>query len=282
MSYLSSRHVSTQACTFTSQFSAMSTAAAKKPTFVNVHGAWHRPVHGEKLAAVMEAHGYRMVSVALPSSVEPGAEIPDDCQPDVDVIRKAVLEELDNGLDVIVVTHSYGGIPGTSALRGLDAASRKKAGFNTSVAALAGMATFFVPEGCTVLEGQEPNSPSIADPNIKAALPLKDPGPIHTFYHDLAKDEAERYAAALRPMSLPALMSPNQFAAYEVIPTHYLLCTEDRAILYNGQRRMTQRIKNAGSFIRVETVKCGHSPFLSMPERTAEFLRRTAGEQILE
>ena len=217
-----------------------------------------------------------------PSSVEPGAEIPDDCQPDIDVIRKTVLEELDNGLDVIVVTHSYGGIPGTSALRGLDAASRKKAGFNTSVAALAGMATFLVPEDCTVMYGREPNPPSLADPNTKAALPLKDPGPIHTFYHDLAKEEAEKYAATLRPMSLPALMSPNQFAPYEVIPTHYLLCTEDRAILYEGQKMITQRIKDAGCFIREETVKCGHSPFLSMPERTAEFLRRTAGEQIPE
>ena len=32
--------------------------------------------------------------------------------------------------------------------------------------------------------------------------------------------------------------------------------------------------------VRVEEVASSHSPFLSMPERVAEFIRRSAGENI--
>jgi len=32
--------------------------------------------------------------------------------------------------------------------------------------------------------------------------------------------------------------------------------------------------------IREEIVDSGHSPFLSMTERTADFIRRTAGERV--
>ena len=42
---------------------------------------------------------------------------------------------------------------------------------------------------------------------------------------------------------------------------------------------MVERIEKDGRCgVRVEHVKASHSPFLSMPERAVEFLRRSAGE----
>lgn len=256
--------------------------ASKRPTFVLVHGAWHRPAHGEKLVAALKAHGYNTVAPALASVIENGAPIPETMQPDIDVVRKAVMDVLDDGSDVIVVTHSYGGLPGSAALEGLDPATRKKQGFQTSVVALAGISTFFQPVGWTAADGREQNPPQIADPSGKATMPLKDPEPYHWFYHDLPKEEAEKYTSMLKPMSLMALMDKSKFAAYEVIPTHYLLCTQDYALLYEGQKLIVQRMKDAGANVREETIVSSHSPFLSMPERTADFLRRTAGENIPE
>ena len=254
---------------------------APKPTFVLVHGAWHRPVHGEKLVAALGRHGYHSVALALPSTVEPGAPVPEDSQADIDVIRQAIVDVLESGSDAIVVTHSYGGIPGMSALKDLDTASRRKAGFDTSVTALAGISTFFQPVGWDLRDGREENPRYLADMSEPAKLPIEGQS-IPAFYADLPEDEAQKYTSLLRPMSLAALIDKCRFAAYEFVPVHYLLCTEDRAITYEGQKMIVKRIKDAGFDVRTETVASSHSPFLSMPERTADFLRRTAGEQVPE
>jgi hypothetical protein len=46
------------------------------------------------------------------------------------------------------------------------------------------------------------------------------------------------------------------------------------------QELMVQGVLDSGTQIRVEEVESGHSPFYSMPERTAEFVRRAAGESL--
>lgn len=252
---------------------------SQKPTFVLVHGAWHQPAHGAKLVKALEGHGYNTVAVALPSSVEEGASIPEDMQTDVDEVRKSILKVLDRS-DVIVVTHSYGGLPGSAAIEGLDTATRKKEGHNTSVVALAGISTFLQPVGMTVGDGREENPPGCTDFSAKATLPTGDAK--YWFYHDCEQEEAEKYVRLLRPMSMSVLISKSTFAAFEVVPTHYLLCSDDKIFPYEGQKMVVQRIRDAGFKVREETVHTSHSPFLSQPERTADFLRRTAGEDIPE
>lgn len=55
--------------------------------------------------------------VPLPSvGVNPGVP---DFSADVDAIRKTVQSVLDKGTDVVVLMHSYGGLPGSAALKGL-------------------------------------------------------------------------------------------------------------------------------------------------------------------
>ncbi|USW52384.1 hypothetical protein Slin15195_G057030 [Septoria linicola] len=63
----------------------------------------------------------------------PGAWHKPDCfppnfNPDVDVIRKHIEAAADAGQDVVVVAHSYGSIPTSEAIKGLDLKSRQAAG----------------------------------------------------------------------------------------------------------------------------------------------------------
>lgn len=44
---------------------------------------------------------------------------PQDCNADVAVIRKNVLEHLDSGRNVVLVVHSYAGTVGSEAVKGL-------------------------------------------------------------------------------------------------------------------------------------------------------------------
>lgn len=89
----------------------------KSTTFVLIPGAWHPPSCFDLVAQRLRGAGYRVVCEAHASV---GAEPPiTDYQLDVAIARRAIEDELDRGQDVVVFMHSYGGVVGTEACRGL-------------------------------------------------------------------------------------------------------------------------------------------------------------------
>ncbi|KIW94800.1 uncharacterized protein Z519_04777 [Cladophialophora bantiana CBS 173.52] len=251
-----------------------------KPTFVIVHGAWHRPAHFEPLMTALNRHGYRAVAPALPSVHKAPTEIVPDHHEDVAAVRQAILDELDGGADVIVVPHSYGGIPASGAVRGLDRQSRAAAGgHTTAVVAIAAITSFIIPAGTSIVDTDQHERPTV--PDILA------PPPAELFYHDLLPAaESERWSALLNPMSSHALFDTCTFSAYTALPIHYLMATDDRAMDFAKQERVVARMRAADGAvlpIRTEVLQgCGHSPFLSRVEETVAFLRRSAGEDVPE
>ncbi|KAI1625381.1 Alpha/beta hydrolase fold-1 [Exophiala viscosa] len=248
----------------------------KKPTFVLIHGAWHQPAHWDPLITSLNAHGYKTIAPALPSVANVQTAPCKDINEDTNTVRKSILAELNSGANVIVVPHSYGGIPTTSALRGLDSASRTAQDRQTSVIAITALTSFILPEGMNIPEADQKPMPS--------GLPeIMDHPPPELFYNDLGEEDRKKWAALLRPMSSGALFGRSTFSAHEVIPVHYLLADEDRAVKLATQERMVNILK-AGLVegqVRTEMLRgCGHSPFLSRVEETTAFLRKSAGENV--
>ena len=119
--------------------------STSKPAFVLIHGAWLSSACWDKLKAILVKHGYTCVCPALPSS---GASPPlEDFTQDVEIIRSTVTELVKDNKDVIVVMHSYGGLPGSQALEGLDKATRAEKGFQGGVRRLIYIMALMVPEG---------------------------------------------------------------------------------------------------------------------------------------
>ncbi|KAF4498955.1 hypothetical protein FAGAP_4864 [Fusarium agapanthi] len=52
---------------------------------------------------------------------------------DVDAVRSAIRQETENGRDVIVITHSYGGTVGNSAVKGFSRPARSSASGQSSM-----------------------------------------------------------------------------------------------------------------------------------------------------
>ncbi|MBE7180361.1 MAG: alpha/beta fold hydrolase [Terriglobus roseus] len=100
--------------------------------------------------------------------------------------------------------------------------------------------------------------------------------PGHHFYNDLPEEEQKRLADALRPHSIASFKDGARNAAHLVVPSSYLLCELDNAIVPAAQEAMVQGVRDAGADMRVERLKCGHSPFLSHPDETVDFLLRAA------
>lgn len=117
-----------------------------KPTIVCVPGAWHLPGIYDKTLKILEDDGYPTIGLALPSvGASPGLPSFDE---DVKAIRDCLtrlIEEEEK--DVILVTHSYSGIPGSEAPVGLGRKERGEKGLKGGVTRLVYIVAFAMPEG---------------------------------------------------------------------------------------------------------------------------------------
>lgn len=248
------------------------------PTLVLVHGAWHSAKHFEPLIKILASHGYKCIAVDCPSTndTQTLSTFEDDCE----AVRAAVLHELVSA-DVLLVPHSYGGTVSTNALQGLSSATRSASGYATSVVGIAYLCAAVLPPGTAFLEPFGGKALPIHDLSANDGLVrVGPPGPQHYFYNDLSESEAAHWASLLRPQSWVAVTNCiGKAEAYIEIPAHYLFCTKDQAIPIEGQRAMvTQAEARSGRKFRTEELDCAHSPFLSMTEKTVQFVRRSAGE----
>ena len=96
------------------------------PSFLIIPGAWHQPEAYEKLVTSLRNAGYSANVTSLPSC---NAQDPQNatCSADAEAVRKEILGSIDaDGKDLVVVCHSYGGIPGGGAAYGLSKTARGK------------------------------------------------------------------------------------------------------------------------------------------------------------
>lgn len=86
---------------------------SSKPTFIFVPGAWHSPEYFNDIREYLTKQGYSSAGVTTPG---PNSNPPlDSMKPDVDAVVSVVTPILDQGEDVVLVVHSYGGTVGTQA-----------------------------------------------------------------------------------------------------------------------------------------------------------------------
>lgn len=246
-------------------------------TVVFVPGAWHGPEHFDQVASKLQAVGYNYIPITLKSchTGEPLKSL----QPDVDEIRSAITKAVSSGQEVIVVGHSYGGIPASQAIRGLDIRSRSQSNLPGGVTHLFYLASFIIPEGAT-LNGAFGGT-DLPWFNINEARTVVTPdNPRTIFYNDLSEDEAARCIKTLQPFSYQCMHSPLEWAAWKHgVPTTYLYTLQDEAIPMFVQKMMVEETAK-GNEILTQTVDAGHSPFLSKVDETALAIRRAAGESV--
>lgn len=124
------------------------------PVLVFVPGAWHTPACFHKVIERLERLGYKCLSITL-AAVGRNPPIT-SLDEDVSAIRTVVTNEVDAGNDVVMVMHSYGGVPANNSLKGLSKAERSKEGKNGGVIKLAMIAAFLIPEGASVQGDRKP------------------------------------------------------------------------------------------------------------------------------
>lgn len=135
-------------------------AALAHPTIVIIPGAFHTPSHFSSLCAQLEKAGYATASIQL-ASVDPStpaAAAIGTPSNDALFIREKLLLPLieEEGKDVVILMHSYGGSPGNGSAVGLSKKERERDEKKGGVMGLVFVSAYVAKEGQNIREDFTP------------------------------------------------------------------------------------------------------------------------------
>lgn len=221
-------------------------------TFLLVHGAWHDAWSWHLVAAPLERAGHAVEALDLPLTGS-----------DDDV--RAVEEALGRAAGpVVLVGHSYGGRVITEAASG-----------HPDVSHLVFVCAFAMKAEEQGVEEIATVPPTRMDGQMRIEGEQILIGTEHAreiFYAHCPGELANEAIRRLRPMNLHGF-SERRPAAWESIPSTYVVCSDDQALHPTLQEAMAERCTHT------QRLATDHSPFLSTPGPLAEILLGTLGER---
>lgn len=147
-----------------------------KITFVIVPGAWHPASLYDEFTSRLRDAGYGAVVATYPSCGSPNPQTA-TCEQDTDVLRQQCISLIeDGGKELLLVCHSYGGIPGGGAAFGLSKKDRLQEGKEGGVIGLVYMSAFVVPEGISLFDflGRQ-HAPYVIRDTVSSGFPYIPP-----------------------------------------------------------------------------------------------------------
>jgi pimeloyl-ACP methyl ester carboxylesterase len=207
-------------------------------TFAIVHGggdvgwSWHL------VAQALEAKGHTAIAPDLPI---------EDESKDLTDWASTVVDALPSTSDVVVVGHSFGGFVAPLVAERIEASALV-------------LVTAMLPR------------PGEAPGDWWANTGYADSGLEDQFWHDVPADLAEESQKRERGMAENAMAKPWPLDAWPEVPTHFILCTEDRFFTPEFMRPVV------ADRLGVEPVElaAGHCAQLSKPAELTEILARYA------
>jgi pimeloyl-ACP methyl ester carboxylesterase len=215
--------------------------------FCLVHGSTQNTSGWDLLALELARLGHESMRAALPTDC-PGAS--------ATVYADAIAGSL-NGDDAIVVAHSASGaflplVP-----------SRHKIRRMVFLGAI-------VPQPGTSIIGQIQADPTVLNPAWIGKDPTKDEKLAREFlFHDCS-EEVYRWALTTRALTLArqAMIEICPLTEWPGVPASYIVCSEDRTIQPQWQRKIAREFLNVEPF----EIAAGHCPHVSRPVELARIL----------
>ncbi|MEK2493011.1 alpha/beta hydrolase [Kitasatospora purpeofusca] len=225
---------------------------------VFVHGAcvrdgswwWHRT------AGLLRELGVPSVAPELPSCGEAGLTAGVDgpgLPEDVAAVRRVL--RADDG-PTVVVAHSYGGIVTAEAAAGIG-----------SVRHLLLVSSYLPEVGQSLSDfGDDGPAPFLEVDPATGTFGVRPELLVDTFLQDCDPEDQVRAADHLARQSTHVITQPVGAAAWQQVPSTYLVCAQDLGTPPRLQRDFARR---AGNVVELDT---GHHPFLSRPAAVRDLL----------
>ena len=147
-----------------------------RPSILIVAGSFTRPQFYDQVVHAVKAKGYEIRALHSPSvGLEPGPreEEPPTMYDDATFIAKETKSLADEGKNVILVAHSYGGVPATESTKGLGKDERAAQGKKGGIVRLAYMTAMVPAVGMSGALNDIPEENRVAlKIDVGLALPL--------------------------------------------------------------------------------------------------------------
>lgn len=279
-----------------------------KPVIVFAPGAWHSASCYDKIRNSLRTDGWETEAVEYPSV---GAEPPTKhMAEDAAAIRAVLIPLVEQGKEIILVVHSYGGVPGASAIQGLGWKQRAKEGKTGGISILVYLAAFVTPKGKTpkdllggeflpwmsfdvscasnvfILSQLSLPSPTflryafvLRNDRLPVALLHKQGNYSHAdtpetiFYHDLNATDLKWALDNIKHQSAPIFTDVADYEPWHDIDCGFIICDDDQAIPKPIQEQLASIL---GPDAFVTHLKASHSPFLSVVPELAGALEKAA------
>ncbi len=258
-----------------------------KPTIVIVPGSFSPAYFYDAVVDKLREGGFETIVGNLPSASrsppEPAATMADDAAFFHDIVEKVA----DQGKDVVLVTHSYGGVVGTEASKDLSKSERKEAGKEGGLVRLVYLTSVVpTPENSLAdLMGTLLPTYLKVDVSRKLAIlnwsnltlkqgdymrhePFEESARLT--FSDLPLEEGIEWVKKMPLHSAPSFQGKLTYPGYRYVPVSWIFCENDLILPPDFQRQCIEMIeKESGNKVDVHSIKTGHVPITSAPEKTA-------------
>jgi hypothetical protein len=215
---------------------------------VIVPGSFATPPPYDVLVKGLNAKGYKARVVGLLSvndgTRHPPASMQDDSA-EISSVVQSILNDPKSPRNVVLAVHSYAGVPGTEAVKGLSKADRSAEGKDTAVIGLLYMAAFLPQVGQCIRDLLSKDAPEeFKHPSPGTYYPVT-PVEYASFVFNDVEDPAEvlRLHASFSRHSADSYDGKLSYAGWKDIPSVQILPLIDMVIPVEIQEAMFERAK---------------------------------------
>ncbi|KAI1276062.1 Alpha/beta hydrolase fold-1 [Xylaria sp. FL0933] len=255
-----------------------------KPYFLFVTGSFAPAPFYDTLVDGVKAHGYDMKALQLPTvGLGPGQgrdTPPATMYDDAALVAKEVEALADAGREIILVAHSYGGMPATESTKGLSVKDRQKVGKQGGIVRIAYKTVLLTTPGGSATDVIAPPQDGTSHMQMDDKGWLHQTDPEHTVatcFSDLPKEQGQYWFTQFALHSAVSFTNTITHAGYKDAPVSYLLCEDDLIIPADVQRKEIEMIEaETGSKVDVTSIKAGHCPHLSVLDKVVDWFLHLA------
>ncbi|KAH8705739.1 Alpha/Beta hydrolase protein [Talaromyces proteolyticus] len=256
-----------------------------KPSIIFIPGSYTLLSDYQPLFDAVSKEGYEINGIHPPTVGSGRRQGRDGLAPSMYDDAEAIAEEAEKlanqGKDVILMGHSYAGVPMSQSVKGLGKEQRKALGKPGGIVRLAYIACLVPAIGNSaeslLSRFPEPKRPRLSiDQN--GWMLLEDPAATASIIcQELPSKEGEAIIRGFAKHSAQSFGNELTYAGYKHVPASYLLCEEDLAGPPDFQRHMIAVVEEAsGRKVDVTSIKAGHCPHLTAEKETIKWILSVA------
>ncbi|KAF7325355.1 AB hydrolase-1 domain-containing protein [Mycena venus] len=198
---------------------------------------------------------------------------------DAAVLSSLATKLADEGKDIVLVAHSYGGVVACEGAKGLAQSVREKESKQGGIVRIVFVSAVVPGEGQGMLEIFEGVTMDTVPIRVELKgeyLEMDTESGARGGYSDMPLEEALSWASRMREHAATSYQQKLTYAAYKDIPVSYLFCEEDKGVIPEAQNKIIAGMESVmgGRTVDRHSVKAGHHINASQPGTMAAVVRK--------